>query len=468
MKLVSRLGSGPSVRRATIAAGRLAAAALLATNLTGCRDAPADSARVPAPGEAADAPAEAREPRAADAGSPGAPVAAGTSAAPLFRDVTKSHLPASDLEGLSMDAHVGDLDGDGDQDLVIANEHRPNILLLNEGGGRFRNASDRIPQEPHDSEDVGIADFDGDGDLDVVVVSEDDRVNELYLNRGEARFEAAGERLPVTGTSNAVLTPDLNGDSVPDILIGNNGQNVALINDGDARFRDETGERLPRILDVTQDLEMGDVDGDGDRDLIVGNEDDNRLLINDGSGEFTDETSDRLPFREAPEETREADFGDVDGDGDPDLLFANVAAFVENADPRNRLLVNRGDGHYRDETRERLPADRDRSFDGDFVDVDGDGDLDIVTANSVVDLDEGRIEDAPYRVYLNEGGGLYRVATDEIFPEGVVGTGFDVEAADLDGTGGLDLYLASRGSVDRLLLRRSSGVSGRMARRPPE
>lgn len=388
--------------------------------------------------------------------------------APLFREVTETHLPADDLEGLSMDAAVGDLDGDGDPDVVIANEHRPNILLLNEGRGHFRNASDRIPQVAHDSEDVGIADFDGDGDLDVIVVSEDDRVNELYLNRGDARFEAAGDRLPVTGTSNAVVTTDLNGDSVPDVLIGNNGQNVALVNDGDARFRDETGERLPRILDVTQDLEMGDVDGDGDPDLIVGNEDENRLLINDGSGVFTDETAERIPLREAPEETREADFGDVDGDGDLDLLFANVSAFVEDADPRNRLLVNRGDGHYRDETGERLPAHRDRSFDGDFIDVDGDGDLDIVTSNSEVNLEEGRIEDAPYRVYLNEGGGLYRTATDEVFPEGVVGTGFDVEATDVDGDGRLDLYLASRGSVDRLLLGLGPGEQGRVARGRPE
>lgn len=449
----------PSVHRAADPAGRPAAVLLLAAVVVACAESPESSVG-----------GRERPPGAGAAALPASSAGSGSAAAaPLFREVTGSHLPTGDLEGLSMDAGVGDLDGDGDPDIVIANEHRPNILLLNEGDGRFRNASDRIPGSARDSEDVGIADFDGDGDLDVIVVSEDDRVNELYLNRGEARFEAAGDRLPVTGTSNAVVTPDLNGDSVPDVLIGNNGQNVALVNDGDARFRDETGERLPLILDVTQDLETGDADGDGDRDLVVGNEDGNRLLINDGDGVFTDESGDRIPPRGAPEETREADFGDVDGDGDLDLLFANVAAFVENADPRNRLLVNRGDGHYRDETGERLPAHRDRSFDGDFIDVDGDGDLDIVTANSSVSLEQGRIEDAPYRVYLNEGGGLYRTATDEVFPPGIVGTGFDVEAADVDGDGRLDLYLASRGSVDRLLLGLAPGDDGRVARvRPPE
>lgn len=463
MKLVPRPIPRLPVRRVAAVAVRVtvlfAAAFPLAFLLAACSGAGGEQDRGGrGDGTAADQPSRAVSAGAADGGR----------AAPLFREVTGSHLPADALEGLSMDAAFGDLDDDGDPDLVIANEHAPNILLLNEGDGRFRDASDRLPREAHDSEDVGIADFDGDGDSDVVVVSEDDRVNELYLNRGGGRFEAAGDRLPVTGTSNAVVTTDLNGDGAPDILIGNDGQNVALVNDGDANFRDVTGERLPRRLDVTQDLELADVDGDGAPDLIVGNEGQNRLLVNDGSGVFRDETAERLPRRGEPEETREADFGDVDGDGDPDLLFANVSAFVEGADPRNRLLVNRGDGHYRDESGERLPTHRESSFDGDFVDVDGDGDLDIVTANSDVDLDEGRIAGAPFRVYLNEGGGLYRSATDEVFPEGVVGSGLDVEAADVDDDGRPDLYLASRGSVDRLLLGVGAGDQSRVARGQPE
>lgn len=459
MKLVPRPISRPSGRRAAAAFGGLVVAVAAAVALASCSGSEGGTERA-VPDEGAEAEAGRRGISATADRPVGAP--------PLFRQVTRTHLPAGRLEGLSMDAAPGDLDGDGDPDVVIANEHAPNILLLNEGDGRFRDASGRLPREARDSEDVAIADFDGDGHPDVVVVSEDDRVNELYLNRGGAEFEAAGDRLPVTGTSNAVIAADLNDDGASDLLIGNNGQNVALVNDGQANFRDATGERLPRRLDVTQDLEMADVDGDGAPDLVVGNEGRNRLLVNDGSGRFTDESSDRLPRREEPEETREADFGDVDGDGDPDLLFANVTAFVERADPRNRLLVNRGDGRYRDESGERLPADRESSFDGDFVDVDGDGDPDIVTANSDVDLDEGRIGEAPFRVYVNEGGGLYRSATGDVFPQGVTGAGLDVEAADVNGDGVPDLYLASRGSVDRLLLGVGSDGESRVARGSPD
>jgi len=371
----------------------------------------------------------------------------------LFQDVS-SQLPQGVLNGLSMDAAFGDVDGDGDLDVIVANEFRPNILLLNDGNARFTDGSARLPRDNRDSEDVGLADFDGDGDLDVVVVSEDDQVNELYFNDGTGRFSDEGVRLPVTGTSNGVLVADVSGDGAPDILIGNNGPNALLIGDGAGGFTDETAVRLPRLADVTQDLELGDVDGDGDLDLLVGNEGRNRLLINDGTGRFTDESAARLPARSASEETREADFGDVDGDGDLDVFFANVQAFVQDADPQNRLLINDGAGVFADETEARLPPDVDATFDGDFADVDGDGDLDLLTANALVDLSQGQIVDAPYRAYLNDGTGRFTDGTADVFGAGITGTGLDLELGDLDGDGDADLYLSSRGTADRLLLRR--------------
>lgn len=253
--------------------------------------------------------------------------------------------------------------------------------------------------------------------------------------------------MPVTGTSNAVVVADINGDEAPDILIGNNGQNNVLINDGIGHFRDETAARLPALEDVTQDLELGDVDGDGDADLVVGNEDRNRLLLNDGTGVFTDVSKERIPLREAPEETREADFGDVDGDGDLDLFFANTAAFVENALPQNRLLLNDGTGHYADAT-DRLPADDDRSFEADFLDINQDGDLDIITGNSNNPNFQGK---SPFRVLLNDGEGNFGDGTAEVLPAGTEGSGFDAEFADFNGDGQPDLYLSSRGTSDLLL-----------------
>ena len=372
---------------------------------------------------------------------------------PLYQEVTATNLPANDLLGFSMDAHAVDVDGDGDLDVMIANEFRPNILLINDGSGRFSNESARrIPQINHDSEDVGVGDFDGDGDPDIVVVSEDDQINELYFNDGHGYFADESARLPVTGTTNGVLVADIDRDGDADLLFANNGQNFIVINDGRGNFSDETRARLPAINDVTQDIELGDVDGDGDLDLLVGNEGANRLLLNDGSGRFADASADRLPLRASVEETREADFGDADGDGDLDIFFANVRFFQRGAVLENRLLINDGRGNFSDETRSRLPQARVHTVDGDFIDIDADGDLDIVTATAA-GLRQG--DAAPYRVFINDGGGTFNDRTETVFPASIVGIGFDVEAADFNGDGLLDFYFASRGGTDRLAFGRA-------------
>ena len=367
----------------------------------------------------------------------------------LYKDVTTTNLPFEDLQLLSMDAGIADLDNDGDLDILIANEHKPNILLINDGEGKFTNESaSRIPQVDHDSEDIGIADFDLDGDLDVIVVSEDDKTNELYLNNGDGTFSDAGDRIPVTGTSNSVVVFDINNDGTPDIMIGNNGQNNVLINDGKGYFKDETTQRFGTFIDVTQDLTLADIDNDGDQDLLVGNEGANRILINDGKGVFEDQSSDRLPYRIEPEETREVDVTDIDGDGDLDILYGNVEAFVANALRQNRLLLNNGKGVFTDITKTHLPKDENRCFGVAFLDIDNDGDADIMTGNTNGTRFGGI---TPFSVYLNDGKGKFSDVTGQIIPENIGGRGFDIDYMDLNGDGINDLFLSNRGSQDFLL-----------------
>jgi hypothetical protein len=367
----------------------------------------------------------------------------------FYTNVTQTHLPYKDLQLLSMDAGIADLDQDGDMDILIANEHRPNILLMNNGKGGFTNESAlRIPQVAHDSEDIGIADFDLDGDLDIIVVSEDDKTNELYLNNGDGTFMDGGDRIPVTGTSNSVVVFDINADGAPDVLIGNNGQNKVLINTGTGHFKDESLERFGLFIDITQDLTLADVDNDGDQDVLVGNEDANRILINIGNGFFEDQSSDRLPYRSEPEETREVDVADIDGDGDLDMLYGNVQAFVDNALRQNRLLLNDGKGFFTDITNTHLPKDDNRCFGVAFLDIDHDGDPDIMTGNTNGDQFGGN---TPYSVYLNDGKGKFIEGTDKIIPKGIGGRGFDIDFVDLNGDGIKDLFLSNRGSQDFLL-----------------
>ncbi|MBW1297391.1 FG-GAP repeat domain-containing protein [Aquimarina litoralis] len=369
----------------------------------------------------------------------------------FYKDVTTTHLPYKDLQALSMDAAIADLDGDGDPDILIANEHRPNILLINNGKGVFTNKSSQIPQIAHDSEDIGIADFDLDGDPDIIVVSEDDKTNELYLNNGDGTFTDGGNRIPVSGTSNSVVVYDINGDKAPDILIGNNGQNNVLINDGKGHFTDETIARFGEFIDVTQDLTLCDIDNDGDQDLLVGNEGANRILVNDGKGFFKDQSSERLPYRNEPEETREVVTADIDGDGDLDILYGNVQAFVPKALRQNRLLLNDGKGFFTDITQTHLPKDENRCFGVAFLDIDRDGDMDIMTGNT--SGPKFRVS-SPFSVYINDGKGMFSDATGTFMPSNIKGKGFDIDFEDINGDGIKDLFLSNRGAQDFLLFGR--------------
>lgn len=356
-------------------------------------------------------------------------------------DASGDLLPLAVTNGRTMDSELADLDGDTDLDLVLATEFGQNAVLFWDAG-RFVHSPDAIAQNKrHDSEDIAVADLDGDDLPDLVFVAEDDQINELYLNNGDGTFRDESARIKVTGISNAVLALDIDADGDLDLIIGNNGPNFLLLNDGRANFTDASTERLPAQSDITQDVEAGDFNGDGSVDLIFANEGPNRVLINDGKGFFVDETEGRIGIREG-EETREVAVGDVDGDGDLDLVFANVA--WSGTDPTDKLLINDGTGHFAESA--EFPAEQVFSVDADLADIDLDGDLDIITANL------GPGANVPARVYLNNGTGSFTNTTSDYITQSGLIHGIDVECADINADGIPDLYIANHMSYDMILL----------------
>ena len=237
-------------------------------------------------------------------------------------------------------------------------------------------------------------DIDGDTDQDIVIANENPfpfggpagDQNRLLLNDGTGHYNEATERLPTAiDNSSGIAAGDINADGHLDLIIGNLGQNKVLLNDGLGFFDDATATSLPALEDSTRKVLLGDIDGDGDLDLIVGNSrsEQNRLYLNDGSGVFTDATQDSLPFDEST--TTDIDLVDLNDDGALDLILTNVGDFVFNhgflGEP-NRLLFNDGSGRFADATSPRLAERNGRSVNAELGDVNGDGTIDIVVGNS--------------------------------------------------------------------------------------
>jgi hypothetical protein len=130
-------------------------------------------------------------------------------AGPLFVDASE-HLPNKPGIGQSMNAKAGDIDGDGDSDLVIAMERQANRLLMNDGRGRFKDASERV----------------------------------------RVRVKA-----------NAVVTLGANDDGKADLFFGGDKVSVLLLGDGRGASRDGSVEWLPATYGATQHAAVGDVNG---------------------------------------------------------------------------------------------------------------------------------------------------------------------------------------------------------------
>lgn len=338
-----------------------------------------------------------------------------------FAAASDGHLPPSELP--TRQVAVGDVDGDGDRDLVMTVWARPPRLLLNDGRGSFVLAPPtNMPSGIVTAAEIVLADMDGDHDLDLVIADLDGQ-DRLFLNDGRARFtDVTSTHIPLRDESSyAVEVGDVDGDRDLDILLGTPSAvpEILLLNDGKGRFRDVTATNLPRLTfhPYSPGVVLGDFDGDRDLDCFLANRaNPNRLYLNDGKGVFRDASA-SLPVLPIGGPIAAAD---VDGDGDLDVVGAFFAG-------PNRLLLNDGKAGFTDATA-NLPSDRDSTSDVDLQDVDGDRDIDVVFTNLHASQ--------RCKLLLNDGKGKFRRGSD------LAGNMQEAAIADLDRNGTADVVFA--------------------------
>lgn len=363
----------------------------------------------------------------------------------------------------SLDAAFGDVDKDGDLDIVIAVENDVNRLYLNDGSGRFTWKQGVFREVKNDSEHVRLSDFNNDGnldavfvaeDLDAVFVAEDDQTPELYLGNGDGTFQDLSDELPSKSEGNGLAVADVDRDGLTDILVGNSGskgQNFLWLNNRQkpGSFIDRTSSNLPEINDATQDIKLADLDADGDLDMIVGNEiPPNRLFINNGKGKFT-EKADQLELL-VPLHTRETVLFDAEGDGDLDVLFANLTnnGGEWDKDPQARLLINNGKGSFKDESSDRMPENKFSTYAANVIDFDGDGHPDILlSAITIPGFNADKV-----RAYRNNGKGIFTDMSKEVIPEETAGRSWGICIGDVNKDGIPDAFIGGWGTQARLLL----------------
>ena len=299
--------------------------------------------------------------------------------------------------GLARTIKAVDVDRDGDLDIITGGAYQSQLRLYVRGPTGWTDGSSRLPQQPTSVHDVEPGDVDGDGDLDLLLSDTGATApgapgfaggrTKLYLNDGAGTFiDATATHMPaiLVRWSWDVELVDVDNDWDLDALVSCKRCTTSYIftNDGDGHFTNAP-DALPHYAN-NYELEAMDIDGDGDLDLATLNDGEglrDHLLVNDGAGRFTDETAMRLAgAANPPADDNALVWLDADADGDADMFVASLSG-------PDRLLLNDGNGVFT-LAPGATPNDTPGSLSVALADLDGDRRLDIVQAQGEVAFGE--------------------------------------------------------------------------------
>lgn len=313
---------------------------------------------------------------------------------------------------------IGDIDLDGDNDIVIANYAGQSVLWLNNGNGVFAQSQTFNVSEVHDAK---FADFNGDTYPDIILLGMAS-YSKIFFNNQDGSFNVSNQNIGSPNDNpNYVYTGDIDGDDDIDMLIYNYGEpNGLWLNNGSGEF---TKTLADFGGDDAKGFEFTDFNGDSFLDLFVNiRANPNQIWLNDGTGNFINSNH---SFGNGGDYTHCVDF---DKDGDMDIAITNAGFGVTiwlNQNNTGTFVsgpsITEGANHCR------------------LIDVDLDNDFDLITTDAV----NGN------KLWLNNGVGSFEslgqafgdkqtlsIECDDIDGDGDI----DVMLGQLEGTGGNSIY----------------------------
>ena len=325
---------------------------------------------------------------------------------------------------------TGDLDGDGDTDVLVGSYRDGRVAWYeNEGTGAFQ--QHLISQDATEVRQVLAADLDGDGDLDVAAaVYGADRI-EWYENLdGHGSFDTGAHVTSQADGVRALAVADVDSDGDADLVSASWFDNKLAwyANDGQGNFAGQIV--ITTELNRPRSLQTGDINGDEQIDVIVTSRFNDVVywLPNVGGGSFG--SLEQLPTTSNGPESVE--LADADGDGDLDAFLAfywdGTITWLENTDGRGTF------GAQQD-----VATTGQRGQSVVLADLDGDGDLDLVSASYYDSYDElaNQVAWYPNTDGLGDFGAARTISNDTA---GVAA----LALADVDGDGQIDVLSASQ------------------------
>jgi Bacterial Ig-like domain (group 3)/FG-GAP-like repeat len=314
--------------------------------------------------------------------------------------------PSYDSGGYEADSvAVGDLNGDGDLDLVVANLCQSNgcshgnngsvSVLLGNGDGTFQ-AAQGYATGGFGSSAVAIGDFDADGNADVVVANQCSTSDcksggsvSVLLGNGKGKLQAAQTYSSGANTALSVAIADFDRDGDLDLAVANqcqdrscqNGAVSVLLGKGNGTFR--AAQSYASAGYYSDSVAVGDVDGDGNPDLVVASQCQDSscqhggvsVLLGNGNGTFQAAQS----YGSGGAQADSVAITDLDGDGMADLVVSNLCQSSDCSTGVVSSLLGTGKGTFRSAHPYNSGGQHAYSVVAD--DFDGDGNKDVVVTN---------------------------------------------------------------------------------------